>query len=117
MNDNKRVRLMCHSLGCNIVLSLLEMVVDDTFKEKYISGLIALGPAWAGSAQTPESWISGPVYEFVPIQLSNMRRPSSSVALDVNVVSVSLILRRDDEFLGATYDYRNETSNLQGNGA
>jgi len=65
-------------MGCNIALSLLELYVDETFKEKYIRGLIALGPAWAGSAKTPESWISGPIYQFVPIQLSNMLLPSSS---------------------------------------
>lgn len=77
----RRVRLMCHSMGCNIALTFLNTYVrsiDDAWSKTYIAGLIAMGPSWAGAASTPESWIGGPVYDYVPMQLSEMLRPSTS---------------------------------------
>ena len=74
----RRVRLICHSMGCSVIHAFLDSAVNAAWKDKYISGLIAMGPSWAGAASTPESWVAGPIYSYVPIQLSNLALTASA---------------------------------------
>lgn len=65
-NNNRRVRLLCHSMGCPVgrafLVSGIDPTVDAAWRAKYMAGLIAIGPPWAGSPQAIQSVIDGPVY-------------------------------------------------------
>ena len=65
-----RVRLMCHSMGCNVVHTFLSRFVDQEWKDKYVSGLLALGPSWGGAAMVPANWVDGPIGGYINVPVT-----------------------------------------------
>merc|ERR1712086_368557 len=69
-NNGRRVRFVCHSLGCVLGRVFLSQA-DPSWRDEHMSGLIALAPPFAGAPDVLQSLIIGPVEAGItPVALS-----------------------------------------------
>lgn len=73
-----KAKLMCHSMGCPLLHMFLASFVSPQWKKTHVEGLLALGPAWAGSAQLAKNVIDGPTYPQLPTSLTRLFRKASA---------------------------------------
>ncbi|GFS42997.1 phospholipase A2 group XV, partial [Nephila pilipes] len=50
INDETKTTIVCHSMGCPIMSYFLN-TIDQTWKDKYIKGMITIGGAWGGAVK------------------------------------------------------------------
>ncbi|XP_013781387.1 group XV phospholipase A2-like [Limulus polyphemus] len=80
-SENK-VLLICHSLGCPVMLYMLNKQ-SQTWKDKYIQGLVSLGAPWGGAVKALKAFASGEnlgVSVINPITVRREQRTSPSLA-------------------------------------
>lgn len=58
MKNEERVVLICHSMGCQVMLYFLNHKPVE-WKEKYIKSLITLGAPWGGAVKAIKAFVSG----------------------------------------------------------
>jgi len=71
--ENKPVVIGCHSMGCPLVHLFLN-TVNRRWKRHFVSEFVATGPAFAGSTQILQNFISGPSYAMMPLAASHIGR-------------------------------------------
>ncbi|GFS30378.1 phosphatidylcholine-sterol acyltransferase, partial [Nephila pilipes] len=57
-NDETKVTVVCHSMGCPIISVFFNMV-EQSWKDKYIKGLISLNGAYGGAVKAVKTIVSG----------------------------------------------------------
>ncbi|XP_074595737.1 lysosomal phospholipase A and acyltransferase-like [Brevipalpus obovatus] len=58
LNNKRRVILICHSLGCPTMLYFLNRQ-SQSWKDRYIKSLVALGGPWGGAVKALKAFTSG----------------------------------------------------------
>lgn len=71
-NDDTKVTLLCHSMGCPMSLILLHKQ-PQAWKDKYISKFITLAGAWGGSAKSVKVYAIGDDLGALALRASVMR--------------------------------------------
>lgn len=56
--NNEKVVLICHSMGCQVMLYFLNHQSQE-WKDKYVSSFITLGAPWGGAVKAIKAFVSG----------------------------------------------------------
>ncbi|KAH9416964.1 hypothetical protein DERP_011693 [Dermatophagoides pteronyssinus] len=57
-NDERRVMIVCHSMGCLVMLKFLNDQ-SQKWKDHYVQSFVTLGGPWGGSVKSIKAFISG----------------------------------------------------------
>lgn len=74
---SRKVKLVCHSMGCTAAKVFLAKHVDHEWKQQNVAGLLGLGGTWAGAGNGAASIVNGPTTTGVPAALSHFGRDMS----------------------------------------
>ncbi|XP_076325381.1 lysosomal phospholipase A and acyltransferase-like isoform X1 [Tachypleus tridentatus] len=79
---NKKVLLICHSLGCPVMLYMLNKQ-PQSWKDKHVKGLVSLGAPWGGVVKALKAFASGEnlgVFVINPLIVRKEQRSCPSLA-------------------------------------
>ncbi|RWS01932.1 group XV phospholipase A2-like protein [Dinothrombium tinctorium] len=73
MNGKKRVIIVCHSMGCPMMLYFFNRQ-SQTWKNKYIKSLVTLGAPWGGSVKAVKAFASGDNLGVIVLESLKIRK-------------------------------------------
>eukprot|EP00095_Tigriopus_kingsejongensis_P000920 maker-scaffold186_size273091-snap-gene-1.37 protein:Tk00920 transcript:maker-scaffold186_size273091-snap-gene-1.37-mRNA-1 annotation:"1-o-acylceramide synthase precursor" len=99
-NDNRRVILMCHSMGCPVTLYFLNHE-KQAWKDKFVESMVTMSGAWGGTAKALRVLYRGESFNhFDPMAIREEERTNPSLAW---MMPSSNFWGKDELVVNATY--------------
>lgn len=73
INGNKKVIIVCHSMGCPVMLYYLNGR-SQNWKDKYIKSFVTLASPWGGAVKALKAFISGDNFGFTFVPTLTIRK-------------------------------------------
>ena len=90
MKNGERVLVVCHSMGCHVMLYFLNKKPQD-WKDKYIRSLVTLGAPWGGAVKAIKAFVSGDNLGMIVV-------PAMKIRIDERTFPSTAYLMPSDKF-------------------
>jgi len=74
LNNQSQVTLVCHSMGCPIMLYFLNRNVHQSWKDTYIKSFVTLAAPWGGAVKSLKAFTSGDNLGVIVVPVLTIRK-------------------------------------------